>query len=58
MPPALHEPQRRQLEDMSVTAAERLEAAGAEDIRPFVEDNSPGLSIHEMGTARMGRGEL
>ena len=32
-----------------------LSAAGAKDIEPFVEDNAPGLTIHEMGTARMGR---
>jgi len=43
------------LRDMSVTAAEMLEAAGARDIATFVEDNAPGLGIHEMGTARMGR---
>ncbi len=43
------------LHDMSVTAAEMLEAAGAKDIKPFVDDNAPGLTIHEMGTARMGR---
>jgi choline dehydrogenase-like flavoprotein len=43
------------LKDMSVTAAEMLEAAGAKDIDSFVEDNAPGLTIHEMGTARMGR---
>ena len=24
-------------------------------IQTFVEDNAPGLAIHEMGTARMGR---
>jgi choline dehydrogenase-like flavoprotein len=42
-------------QDMSVTAAEMLSAAGAKDIHPFVEDNAPGLTIHEMGTARMGR---
>ena len=47
--------ERNMLEDMSVTAAEMLEAAGATDIEPFVEDNPPGLTIHEMGTARMGR---
>jgi choline dehydrogenase-like flavoprotein len=40
---------------MSVTAAEMLEAAGVREISSFVEDNAPGLSIHEMGTARMGR---
>ena len=32
-----------------------LDAAGAKDITPFVDDNPPGLTIHEMGTARMGR---
>jgi len=49
------ENERAMLEDMSVTAAEMLEAAGATNIRPFVDDNPPGLTIHEMGTARMGR---
>jgi choline dehydrogenase-like flavoprotein len=32
-----------------------LEASGATDISTFVQDNPPGLTIHEMGTARMGR---
>lgn len=40
---------------MSVAAAEMLTAAGAKNITPFVENNAPGLTIHEMGTARMGR---
>ena len=43
------------LQDMSISAAEMLSAAGARNIQPFVEDNAPGLTIHEMGTARMGR---
>jgi len=43
------------LQDMSVTAAEMLEAAGVTNVTPFVVDNPPGLTIHEMGTARMGR---
>ena len=43
------------LKDMSVQAAEMLTAAGATDIHPFIERNPPGLTIHEMGTARMGR---
>jgi choline dehydrogenase-like flavoprotein len=47
--------ERAMLQDMSVTAAEMLEAAGAKEIETFVEDNAPGLAIHEMGTARMGR---
>ena len=42
------------LKDMAITAAEMLAAAGARDIEPFVENNPPGLTIHEMGTARMG----
>ncbi len=45
----------RMRRDMSVAAAEMLEAAGATGITTFVEDNHPGSSIHEMGTARMGR---
>ena len=49
------ENERALLKDMSITAAEMLSAAGAEEITPFVEDNAPGLTIHEMGTARMGR---
>jgi choline dehydrogenase-like flavoprotein len=32
-----------------------LNAAGARNIETFIEDNAPGLTIHEMGTARMGR---
>jgi choline dehydrogenase-like flavoprotein len=43
------------LHDMSTEAAEMLAAAGATEIRPFIENNPPGLTIHEMGTARMGR---
>lgn len=42
-------------EDMRIQAAEMLEAAGAEAISPFTEHSPPGLCIHEMGTARMGR---
>jgi choline dehydrogenase-like flavoprotein len=40
---------------MAVSAAEMLEATGAKDIRPFTDDDPPGFSIHEMGTARMGK---
>ncbi len=52
---AWRENERALLKDMSITAAEMLSAAGARDIEPFIEDNAPGLTIHEMGTARMGR---
>jgi len=42
-------------EDMMITAAEMLEAAGVRNIQPFLDESPPGLCIHEMGTARMGR---
>jgi choline dehydrogenase-like flavoprotein len=41
--------------DMSLAAAEMLSAAGAQSIQPFRDSDPPGFSIHEMGTARMGR---
>ncbi len=47
--------------DIAEQAAEMLEAAGCTDIRPFDQYRpgetgaEPGLCIHEMGTARMGR---
>ena len=49
------ENERALLQDMSLSAAAMLAASGARDIEPFVENNAPGLTIHEMGTARMGR---
>jgi choline dehydrogenase-like flavoprotein len=42
-------------EDMMNDAAEMLEAAGAKNIQTFDDPGGPGLGIHEMGTARMGR---
>ncbi len=41
--------------DMQAAAAEMLEAAGLKDVRPYDAGYAPGLGIHEMGTARMGR---
>ena len=35
--------------------AEILEAAGARDVHTWDEGYAPGMGIHEMGTARMGR---
>lgn len=43
------------IEDVQQTAAEILEAAGAVDIQAYNDRLPPGLCIHEMGTARMGR---
>ncbi len=36
-------------------AAEMLEAAGLKEVETYDLKNPPGLGIHEMGTARMGR---
>ncbi|MEM7572658.1 MAG: GMC family oxidoreductase [Bacteroidota bacterium] len=41
-------------EDMAVTAAEILEAAGVKDVGVNHRIKDMGKSIHEMGTARMG----
>ena len=41
--------------DIAVQAAEMLAAAGARNISVTDQISSPGLGIHEMGTARMGR---
>jgi choline dehydrogenase-like flavoprotein len=49
---------RKMREDMADTAANMLEDLGLKDVRKSMataEEYPPGLAIHEMGTARMGR---
>jgi choline dehydrogenase-like flavoprotein len=41
--------------DISAQAAEMLASAGACDIAVWADITPPGLAIHEMGSARMGR---
>ncbi|KAA5546675.1 GMC oxidoreductase [Adhaeribacter rhizoryzae] len=41
--------------DMANDAAEMLEAAGLKNVKTYDAGSYPGLAIHEMGTARMGR---
>ena len=41
--------------DMVAQAMEMLQKAGFKDIRPWDDIGAPGLGIHEMGTARMGK---
>ncbi|MFT4255896.1 MAG: GMC family oxidoreductase [Pseudoxanthomonas sp.] len=41
--------------DMGADAVEMLEAAGIKDAHAYESDYAPGMGIHEMGTARMGR---
>ena len=47
--------ERAILADIQQTAAEMLEAAGARNISTHDDKLPPGLCIHEMGGARMGR---
>jgi choline dehydrogenase-like flavoprotein len=42
------------MEDAGASAAEMLEAAGAEEIHVQSSVEMPGMAIHELGTARMG----
>ncbi len=49
------ENERSMSKDIAIQAAEMLAAAGAKDIYVYQEISAPGLAIHEMGTARMGR---
>src|ERR1700687_5841589 len=49
------ENERVMSKDIAIQAAEMLAAAGAKDIYVYQEISAPGLAIHEMGTARMGR---
>ena len=41
--------------DMSADAVAMLEAAGVKNVKPYDNGSYPGMAIHEMGTARMGR---
>jgi choline dehydrogenase-like flavoprotein len=42
------------MDDAAAQAAEMLEAAGAKDIKVQAHVETPGMAIHELGTARMG----
>lgn len=41
--------------DMTEQAAEMLQAVGCTEVETYDNQSPPGLTIHEMGTARMGR---
>ncbi|MEL6142693.1 MAG: GMC family oxidoreductase, partial [Bacteroidota bacterium] len=55
MDAAFGENERAMRVEMKSAAAEMLEAAGARNVTTFETEAHPGFSIHEMGTARMGR---
>jgi len=52
---ATGENERLMREDMKNDMAEMREAGGVKDVRIFDNEYFPGMGIHEMGTARMGR---
>lgn len=52
---AFRENEKKMRQDMMNDAAEMLEAAGCKNVKTFDAGSWPGMAIHEMGTARMGR---
>jgi choline dehydrogenase-like flavoprotein len=52
---ATGENERLMRRDMMNDMAEMLEGAGAVKVRVYDNEYAPGMGIHEMGTARMGR---
>ncbi len=52
---SIRENEKAMRKDMAAAAAEMLEAAGFKKILAGDQGYAPGLGIHEMGTARMGR---
>jgi choline dehydrogenase-like flavoprotein len=52
---ATGENERLMRRDMVYDMAEMLEACGVKNVKPYDNRSWPGMGIHEMGTARMGR---
>jgi choline dehydrogenase-like flavoprotein len=52
---ATGENERLMRKDMANDMAEMLEACGAKKVETFDNEYFPGMGIHEMGTARMGK---
>ena len=52
---AIGENELKMRKDMTADMAEMLEAAGVRNVRTYDGGYFPGMGIHEMGTARMGR---
>lgn len=49
------ENENKMRKDMASDAAEMLEAAGCKNVGTYDNGSFPGMAIHEMGTARMGK---
>lgn len=52
---AIRDNEIRMRKDMQQDAVDMFEAAGLSNVQGFESDYYPGMGIHEMGTARMGR---
>ena len=52
---AIGENEQLMRKDMANDMAEMLEACGVKDVSTYDNEYFPGMGIHEMGTARMGR---
>jgi choline dehydrogenase-like flavoprotein len=52
---AIGENERLMRKDMATDMAEMLERCGLKNVSTFDNEYFPGMGIHEMGTARMGR---
>jgi choline dehydrogenase-like flavoprotein len=52
---AIRENELRMRKDMQQDAVDMFEAAGLTNVQGFEKEYYPGMGIHEMGTARMGR---
>ncbi|NUS48488.1 MAG: GMC family oxidoreductase [Gemmatimonadaceae bacterium] len=52
---ATGENERRMRVDMAADMAEMLEQTGVKNVKTYDNQYFPGMGIHEMGTARMGR---
>ena len=51
----IKENEKKMRKDMMEDAKEMLEAAGLKNVTTYDRQYAPGMGIHEMGTARMGR---
>ncbi|MCB0523323.1 MAG: GMC family oxidoreductase [Saprospiraceae bacterium] len=51
----LKENEQKMRQDMMNDAAEMLEASGIKNVNTYDSGSFPGMAIHEMGTARMGK---
>ncbi len=51
----IRENEKKMRKDMQQDMLEMLETSGIKNVKPFDNEYFPGMGIHEMGTARMGK---